>query len=235
MAEEHEFNAPADQPEEARAEAEAFAAVVGPAALVGTWNACDAATRSLVRVVIAASGSAITVHAFGACTPTPCDWGSVPGLAYARTSAQARPLRSARTTNSVSRRRSSPASSTTARSSSRPSITSPTAAADPTTTRKATSARAERDSGERRLTVHSQSPAQAAIKDASGLPFREREPTQPLTRSGRKSCARRRVRRPCRPLFVLRDAHRGADAAESARASTYAERPTQGERIESDV
>jgi hypothetical protein len=83
MAEENEFNAPADQPEEAKAEADALSAVVGPAALVGTWNACDAATRSLVRVVIAASGSAITVHAFGACTPTPCDWGSVPGLAYA--------------------------------------------------------------------------------------------------------------------------------------------------------
>jgi hypothetical protein len=83
MAEKHEFNAPADQLEEAKAEEEAFAAVVGPAALVGTWNACDAATRSLVRVVIAASGSAITVHAFGACTPTPCDWGAVPGLAYA--------------------------------------------------------------------------------------------------------------------------------------------------------
>jgi hypothetical protein len=83
MAEEHEFNAPADQIEEARAQEEAFAAVVGPAGLVGTWNACDAATRGLVRVVIAASGSAITVHAFGACTPTPCDWGSVPGLAYA--------------------------------------------------------------------------------------------------------------------------------------------------------
>ena len=83
MAEEHEFNAPADQPEEARAAAEEVAAVVGPGALVGTWNACDAATRSLVRVVIAASGSAITVHAFGACTPTPCDWGAVPGLAYA--------------------------------------------------------------------------------------------------------------------------------------------------------
>jgi len=83
MAEEYEFNAPADQPEEAEAEREAAAAVVGPAALVGTWNACDAATRSLVRVVIAASGAGITVHAFGACTPTPCDWGSVPGLAYA--------------------------------------------------------------------------------------------------------------------------------------------------------
>jgi hypothetical protein len=83
MAEQHEFNAPADQLEEAKAHEEAAAAVVGPAALVGTWNACDAATRSLVRVVIAASGSAITVHAFGACTPTPCDWGSVPGHAYA--------------------------------------------------------------------------------------------------------------------------------------------------------
>jgi hypothetical protein len=83
MAEEHEFNAPADQPEEAKAAAEAVAAVVGPGAVVGTWNACDAATRNLVRVVIAASGSAITVHAFGACTPTPCDWGAVPGLAYA--------------------------------------------------------------------------------------------------------------------------------------------------------
>jgi hypothetical protein len=83
MAEEHEFNAPSDQVEEARAEEEALAAVVGAGALVGTWNACDAATRGLVRVVIAASGSAITVHAFGACTPTPCDWGSVHGLAYA--------------------------------------------------------------------------------------------------------------------------------------------------------
>jgi hypothetical protein len=83
MAEKHEFNAPADQAEEARAAAKAVAAVVGPAALVGTWNACDVATRGLVRVVIAASGSAITVHAFGACTPNPCDWGSVHGLAYA--------------------------------------------------------------------------------------------------------------------------------------------------------
>jgi hypothetical protein len=75
----HEFNAHADL----HHEAEAKAAVVGPAALVGTWNACDGATRSLVRIVIAASGSGISVHAFGACTPTPCDWGSVPGLTYA--------------------------------------------------------------------------------------------------------------------------------------------------------
>ena len=78
MAEQHEFRMPADLPHEAAPQA-----VTGVAALVGTWNACDPATRNLVRVVVAASGSAITVHAFGACTPTPCDWGAVPGLAYA--------------------------------------------------------------------------------------------------------------------------------------------------------
>ena len=76
-----QFKAPADLAQKA-AEAKA-AAVVGPAALVGTWNACDGATRNLIRIVIAASGSGITVQAFGACTPTPCDWGKVPALAYA--------------------------------------------------------------------------------------------------------------------------------------------------------
>ena len=83
MAEKHEFNAPADQEHEARAHAEAQAALVGPAPLVGTWNACDSATRGIVRVEIAAAGAGITVHAFGACTPSPCDWGAVPGLSYA--------------------------------------------------------------------------------------------------------------------------------------------------------
>lgn len=80
---EHEFKAPADLLHEAKAAADAHAAVVGPAALVGTWNACDAATRGLVRVVIRSSGTGITVHAYGACTPSPCDWGSVSGRAYA--------------------------------------------------------------------------------------------------------------------------------------------------------
>jgi hypothetical protein len=75
---EHEFRMPADLHEEA-----ARQAVAGPGALVGTWNACDSATRNLVRIVVAASGGGITVHAFGACTPTPCDWGAVPGLVYA--------------------------------------------------------------------------------------------------------------------------------------------------------
>src|SRR5947209_5534290 len=51
--------------------------------LAGTWVNCDHKTRSIVRLVIAASGKGISVHGFGACTPTPCDWGIAPGLMYA--------------------------------------------------------------------------------------------------------------------------------------------------------
>ena len=84
MTTETQFLAPGDIVEDAQATAEAAAALVGPAALVGTWNCCDTATRGLVRVVIAGSGPAITVHVFGACSPTACDWGVVSGLAYAK-------------------------------------------------------------------------------------------------------------------------------------------------------
>jgi hypothetical protein len=41
----------------------------------GSWVNDDPATRDVVRVDISASGSTLTVHAYGACSPTPCDWG----------------------------------------------------------------------------------------------------------------------------------------------------------------
>jgi hypothetical protein len=61
----------------------ATALVVSPATLLGTWTNTDSATRDLVKIIIAASGTGITVEAFGACVPTPCVWGAVPGFAYA--------------------------------------------------------------------------------------------------------------------------------------------------------
>jgi hypothetical protein len=76
---EQEFRAPSH----VAADGVHAAAVVSPASLVGTWTNVDHATRDLVKVVIAARGSAITVDAFGACSPTPCNWGVVAGLAYA--------------------------------------------------------------------------------------------------------------------------------------------------------
>jgi hypothetical protein len=51
--------------------------------LLGTWTNADHNTRDLVRVTITASGTGFSVHAFGACTPTPCDWGVVPGNGFA--------------------------------------------------------------------------------------------------------------------------------------------------------
>lgn len=57
--------------------------VIAQSPLLGTWVNCDHHTRGLVRLMIAASGKEITVHGFGACSPTPCDWGIVNGLVYA--------------------------------------------------------------------------------------------------------------------------------------------------------
>ena len=50
--------------------------------LTGKWHNCDKNTRGLVSVVLGAKGSTLTVHGFGACVPTPCDWGVVEGIAY---------------------------------------------------------------------------------------------------------------------------------------------------------
>jgi hypothetical protein len=81
MATKHEFKTPADV---VKAGVELKAgANVDPAGLIGTWSNCDKATRGLLKLVIAQSGAGITVQAFGACTPTPCDWGSAAGIEYA--------------------------------------------------------------------------------------------------------------------------------------------------------
>src|ERR1700739_4988222 len=50
--------------------------------LIGTWVNVNPATRDIVKVVLTNNGGALSVHAYGACTPTPCDWGQVTGQAY---------------------------------------------------------------------------------------------------------------------------------------------------------
>jgi hypothetical protein len=74
----HEYMTPSQMVESA-----ATAAAVAAAPLLGTWNNVNPATRDVVKVVIAAAGGGIKVDAFGACSPAPCNWGSVAGLAYA--------------------------------------------------------------------------------------------------------------------------------------------------------
>ncbi|HVU44740.1 MAG TPA: hypothetical protein VHD85_01355 [Terracidiphilus sp.] len=86
IATKHEFRAPSDIIESERERlgitTPPVELAVSALPLVGTWVNCDHQTRGLVRVMIAASGNEITVHAFGACTPTPCDWGLVKGMIY---------------------------------------------------------------------------------------------------------------------------------------------------------
>lgn len=52
--------------------------------LLGTWNATG---TGLVQVVIAGAPGAYTVHIKGACSPTPCDWGTQPLTVFAPSAA----------------------------------------------------------------------------------------------------------------------------------------------------
>jgi hypothetical protein len=53
-----------------------------PAPLLGTWTNVDSSTGGIVKIVLGWAAGALNVHAFGACHPTPCDWGSVKGISY---------------------------------------------------------------------------------------------------------------------------------------------------------
>ena len=70
-----------DVPRDAAAGSAALA--VDPSPLVGIWVSFDAATRGLVRVVVALRGGRLAVRAFGASSPAPQDWGEAEGDAFA--------------------------------------------------------------------------------------------------------------------------------------------------------
>lgn len=48
----------------------------------GSWVTTNPNTAGMVGINITVNGTAATVHAFGACHPKPCDWGSVDAIAY---------------------------------------------------------------------------------------------------------------------------------------------------------
>ena len=52
------------------------------AALAGTWVNVNHTTKSTVALVVATSGKGITVDGFGACSPTPCQWGRIAGTVF---------------------------------------------------------------------------------------------------------------------------------------------------------
>ena len=50
--------------------------------LVGYWINVNSATRSIVRIPISQTSSGTYAHVYGACSPTPCDWGLAPVTGY---------------------------------------------------------------------------------------------------------------------------------------------------------
>lgn len=56
---------------------------VFPGTLLGTWVNVNPATRGMVKVIVELAGATLSVHPFGACVPTPCDWGRRNAIAYA--------------------------------------------------------------------------------------------------------------------------------------------------------
>ncbi len=47
--------------------------------LSGTWVNDNAQTRGITRLVVDQQGDAVSVHAWGACQPHDCDWGTASG------------------------------------------------------------------------------------------------------------------------------------------------------------
>ena len=52
---------------------------VPSAALAGTWVNTNHATKNVVDLVVSTSAKGISVDGFGACTPTACQFGRIPG------------------------------------------------------------------------------------------------------------------------------------------------------------
>ena len=57
-------------------------AQTAPADMNGTWNAAPGAT-AIAKAIIAHTGSNYTIHVYGVCSPTPCDWGTKPLTIFA--------------------------------------------------------------------------------------------------------------------------------------------------------
>jgi len=52
-------------------------------ALLGTWFNTDKQTGGVIRMALAGTPGDFTVQAFGATSPEPVDWGTVPAVVYA--------------------------------------------------------------------------------------------------------------------------------------------------------
>ncbi len=85
MPDKHEFLTPLEVlPHKPAAGAVAVAlAPINPTPLLGNWVNVNTKTPNLAKTIITEKGTTTMVHLYGACVPTPCDWGVVPAMIYA--------------------------------------------------------------------------------------------------------------------------------------------------------
>jgi hypothetical protein len=48
----------------------------------GTWKNANAATRGIVKLTLSGATPVLSIQVWGACSPTPCDWGKNTAYAY---------------------------------------------------------------------------------------------------------------------------------------------------------
>jgi hypothetical protein len=75
----NEYKAPTDLVREGAE----LAAEISCSPLIGTWKNMNQRADGLLKMVIAQSGSNMTIECWGACTPTPCNWGGIQAINYA--------------------------------------------------------------------------------------------------------------------------------------------------------
>ena len=56
-----------------------------PSPLLGTWLNTDSQARGIIKIDFSLNGDSFNMHAFGACEPSPCDWGEISAALFADT------------------------------------------------------------------------------------------------------------------------------------------------------
>jgi hypothetical protein len=80
-----EFNTQTDTPLVIAGSAMVPSGQIDATRFVGNRVNTNKARAGIARVIITANAGTVSVHAFGACSPTDCDWGTVTATPYAKT------------------------------------------------------------------------------------------------------------------------------------------------------
>lgn len=56
--------------------------VIDTSQFVGSWITTNSKTQGIVKMDVTPDGDGLSVHTFGAASPSPCDWGRTKGIVF---------------------------------------------------------------------------------------------------------------------------------------------------------